>query len=507
MTTGSNAANGIDSFVSDAVATPVESLTQQFTEKLLLLPTHYIVNDHVQMLGHTLEGPRPRLPGVRDHTFVFATFSNWQKMDPSVFSAWMAILARVPSSVLWFLRYAGHDDAEGNLKREADAHGIDGAARLVFSPLAPWVNHTHGKRAADLVLDTTLKNGHTTLLDALFAGVPVLTLEGNRMSNRAGTSALRALDLQHALTVNSLKEYVDVAVFLATHPQVMSKLRAQVEARRLVYPLLDTSKYTRNFVDALQSAWAVTKAANNGFSHAQQRRTFHVFPARQLTQLDPHPLHVQSALNDPHTGDEYAAKVQAALATSAPVLLHIGGSVAKPGWWVVDVNDGTHVDFQLRMANLYAFPDDSVTAIYASHVLEHNHFQLHDEVTRTLHEWWRVLKPGGALFVSVPDLHVLASLFVRADMSPQDQYLVMKVMFGGQIDAYDVHNVGFFEPLLVAFLENAGFCEIERVANFGLFNDTSAMAFHGTPISLNVQARTCDKKDGAQHVHVKLTTV
>uniref|UniRef100_K3WDI4 protein O-GlcNAc transferase n=1 Tax=Globisporangium ultimum (strain ATCC 200006 / CBS 805.95 / DAOM BR144) TaxID=431595 RepID=K3WDI4_GLOUD len=365
MTTGSNAANGIDSFVSDAVATPVESLTQQFTEKLLLLPTHYIVNDHVQMLGHTLEGPRPRLPGVRDHTFVFATFSNWQKMDPSVFSAWMAILARVPSSVLWFLRYAGHDDAEGNLKREADAHGIDGAARLVFSPLAPWVNHTHGKRAADLVLDTTLKNGHTTLLDALFAGVPVLTLEGNRMSNRAGTSALRALDLQHALTVNSLKEYVDVAVFLATHPQVMSKLRAQVEARRL----------------------------------------------------------------------------------------------------------------------------------------------LHDEVTRTLHEWWRVLKPGGALFVSVPDLHVLASLFVRADMSPQDQYLVMKMMFGGQIDAYDVHNVGFFEPLLVAFLENAGFCEIERVANFGLFNDTSAMAFHGTPISLNVQARTCDKKDGAQHVHVKLTTV
>uniref|UniRef100_K3WDH2 protein O-GlcNAc transferase n=1 Tax=Globisporangium ultimum (strain ATCC 200006 / CBS 805.95 / DAOM BR144) TaxID=431595 RepID=K3WDH2_GLOUD len=380
-------------------------------------------------------------------------------------------------------------------------YSLTAASSWWLRNISRHVNHTHGKRDTDLVLDTTLKNGHTTLLDALFAGVPVLTLEGNRMSNRADTSALRTLDLQRALTVNSLKEYVDVAVFLATHPQVMSMLRAQVEECRLVYPLLDTSKYTRNFVDALQSAWAVTKAANNGFSHAQQRRTFHVFPARQLTQLDPHPLHVQSALNDPHTGDEYAAKVQAALATSAPVLLHIGGSVAKPGWWVVDVNDGTHVDFQLRMANLYAFPDDSVTAIYASHVLEHNHFQLHDEVTRTLHEWWCVLKPDGALFVSVPDLHVLASLFVRADMTPQDQYLVMKMVLSGQIDAYDVHNVGFFEPLLVAFLENAGFCEIERVANFGLFNDTSAMAFHGTPISLNVQARTCDKKDGAQHVH------
>ncbi|KAF1332917.1 hypothetical protein FI667_g3324, partial [Globisporangium splendens] len=408
MITGSNAANGIDSFVSDAVATPVESSTRQFTEKLLLLPTHYIVNDHLQMLGHTLEGPRPKLRGDNANRFVFATFSNWQKMDPSVFSAWMAIFARVPSSVLWFLRYSGHEDAEVNLKREADAHGIDGATRLIFSPLAPWVNHTHGKRAADLVLDTTLKSGHTTLLDVLCAGVPVLTLEGNRMSNRAGASALHALGLQHALTVNSLKEYVDVAVFLATHPRVLSKLRTQVEERRVAYPLLDTSKHTRNFVHALKSSWSVTKAANNASMQAQQRRAF-------------------------------------------------------------------HVDLQLRMANLCAFPNDSATAIYSSHVLEHNHFQLHDEVARTLREWWRVLRPGGALFVSAPDLHALAS-----------------------------RTMGFLAPLLVDFLKRAGFCEIERVDNFGLFSDTSTMAFHGTHISLNVQARACDKKDGAQNVHVGL---
>ncbi|KAF1332790.1 Acetylglucosaminyltransferase, partial [Globisporangium splendens] len=373
MITGSNAANGIDPLVSDAVATPVESSTRQFTEKLLLLPTHYIVNDHLQMLGHTLEGPRPKLRGDNVNRFVFATFSNWQKMDPSVFSAWMAIFTRVPSSVLWFLRYSGHEDAEVNLKREADAHGIDGATRLIFSPLAPWVNHTHGKRAADLVLDTTLKSGHTTLLDVLCAGVPVLTLEGNRMSNRAGASALHALGLQHALTVSSLKEYVDVAVFLATHPRVLSKLRTQVEERRVAYPLLDTSKYTRNFVHALKSSCCAWRTS-------------------------------------PRRGRADAARVVARAQT------------------------------RRRALRVRAGP---------------------------------------------------------ARTRIQDQYMVMKMMFGAQLDAYDVHKVGFFAPLLVDFLERAGFCEIERVDNFGLFNDTSAMVFRGTPISLNVQARVCDKNDGA----------
>jgi protein O-GlcNAc transferase len=83
MTTGSDF---IDYFVSDRVSTPADTSASSFSERLLLLPSHYIVNDHMQMLSHTLEGDRPRLEDVApvhksirgDNTFVFATFSNWQ---------------------------------------------------------------------------------------------------------------------------------------------------------------------------------------------------------------------------------------------------------------------------------------------------------------------------------------------------------------------------------------------------------------------------------------------
>ncbi|ETO85721.1 hypothetical protein F444_00654 [Phytophthora nicotianae P1976] len=257
MTTGYPS---IDFVVSDGVATPAETSGGSFSEKLLLLPMHYIVNDHLQMLGHTLEGKRPRLSpyfDLDDNTFVFATFSNWQKMDPSVFSAWMEILARVPSSVMWFQEYFGHEGAITNLRNEAEAHGINDN-RLIFSSLDSWIDHTYRKRIADLILDTPLKNGHTTILDALCAGVPVITLEGDQMHNRASSSALNALDL-HDLTVNSFKEYVEVAVYLATHKHVLQKLRKNVEDNRLHYPLFDTAKYATKFEEAIKVAWQVKK--------------------------------------------------------------------------------------------------------------------------------------------------------------------------------------------------------------------------------------------------------
>lgn len=490
MTTGSAA---IDYFVSDGISTPAESSGSIFTEKLLLLPTHYIVNDHLQMLGHTIEGDKPLLPHVNGDTsvFVFATFSNWQKIDPNVFRAWMDIMARVPSSVLWFLRYSGHEDAEKSLKREANAHGIDGDKRLVFSDLAPWVNHTYPKRAADLVLDTTLKNGHTTMIDALCAGVPVVTMEGNRMSNRAGSSALHSLDL-HDLTVNSFKEYVEVAVFLATHPHVLHRLRTKIERNRLQYPLFDTRKYTRNFANAVKATWTVKKAARVA-TRESEAKAFHIFPAGRLDQIAPRQFPVHSALGDGNKDDEYVLKVHRALDTNQAILLHIGGQVEKPGWWIVDANERSSVDFQIHMDNLYPFPDDSVAAIYASHILEHSHYRLNSEVERTLQEWFRVLRPGGALFVSVPDLLVLSSLFANATTTDNERFFVMMMMYGGQVDSYDVHKVGFFESLLAEYLGNTGFCEIERVDNFGLFPDSSAMVYKDVPISLNVKARACRK--------------
>ena len=157
------------------------------------------------------------------------------------------------------------------------------------------------------------------------------------------------------------------------------------------------------------------------------------------------------------------------------------------GWEVLDANPGPTVDHVADARDLSQFADETFSVVYASHVVEHLDYK--DELVATLREWRRVMTAGGTLYVSVPDLARLASLFVLKDqLDLQERFLVMRMMFGGHVDRYDYHVVGLDEDFLAHFLAEAGFGNLKRVASFGLFNDTSAMLFKGLPISLNVVA-------------------
>ncbi|MEB3331559.1 MAG: hypothetical protein VKI83_03585 [Synechococcaceae cyanobacterium] len=101
----------------------------------------------------------------------------------------------------------------------------------------------------------------------------------------------------------------------------------------------------------------------------------------------------------------------------------------------------------------------------------------------------RVLMPGGEVRISVPDLEILAVLFLQKEVfSVADRLMIMRMMYGGQVDADDQHKVGLNEEFPGRFLRDAGFCVVRRVESFGLFEDTSTMLFHGVPISLNMVA-------------------
>ena len=170
-----------------------------------------------------------------------------------------------------------------------------------------------------------------------------------------------------------------------------------------------------------------------------------------------------------------------------PRNLHIGGRVRAPDWEVIDANPGPCVDHVGDATDLRAFPANTFARVYASHVAEH--FDYKDQLLNALTEWHRVLIPAGALLVSVPDLDILARLFLdQSRLSVEERYTVMRMIFGGHVDRYDYHLVGLNEEFLGGYLQAAGFVRIRRVTVFGLFEDSSTFRMKDVPVSLNMVA-------------------
>ncbi len=166
--------------------------------------------------------------------------------------------------------------------------------------------------------------------------------------------------------------------------------------------------------------------------------------------------------------------------------LHIGGKQAHPEWKIFDIEPRPEVDFVGDAGDLSQFENNSIECIYASHVLEHFHYYLHDALLLTLAEWYRVLKPNGQLLVSVPDLKVLCWLYNEPNLTFDDRMYLMRVIFGGQLDEHDVHYAGLDFDLMTHYLQEVGFREWRQVEKFDLFQDSSLQQFHGRYISLNM---------------------
>lgn len=169
-----------------------------------------------------------------------------------------------------------------------------------------------------------------------------------------------------------------------------------------------------------------------------------------------------------------------------PLRLHLGGVQPKPGWSIVNIAPGPHVDYLGSCTDLSAFPDGGVEEVYASHVLEHlSHNQ---ELMKALKEIARVLRPGGILRLSVPDFERLIQIYLMPELDQENKFKIMRYIFGGQEDDYDYHKVGLSFDLMLLYLEAAGFSAARRVGDFNLFDDTSSFRFAGVPISLNIEA-------------------
>ncbi len=228
-----------------------------FSEKIVTLPHSYQVNDYQQAIATTpVSRSQYDLP---ESGFVFCCFNNNYKIEPLIFDVWMRILASVPGSVLWLL--CRLPVAEENLRREATNRGISGE-RLIFAQHHSKAEHLARHQLADLFLDTLYYNAHTTASDALWAGLPVLTCQGETFASRVAASLLSAIGLPELITTN-LQEYEQLATSIAHSPTQLQQLKQKLAAHRLTYPLFDTPRFTRNLEFAYRKMWEIYAAGKS----------------------------------------------------------------------------------------------------------------------------------------------------------------------------------------------------------------------------------------------------
>ncbi|ALJ36733.1 tetratricopeptide repeat protein [Azospirillum brasilense] len=245
---GTMGSDVMDYVIGDRFVTPPDH-QPHYRERLVIMPDSYQVNDRRRPLDAPV--PDRAACGLPPDGFVFCAFNAPFKITPSLFGLWMRVLARVPGSVLW-LQQPGRDGAD-NLRREAARRGVD-PDRLVFALHRPQAEHLARYRLADLFLDSFPYTGHTTVSDALWMGLPVVTRIGDTFAARVAAGLLNAAGLPETVTT-SFDGYEALAVRLAGEPATLAAYRRRLAAARATAPLFDTPRFTRHLERAYRTMW------------------------------------------------------------------------------------------------------------------------------------------------------------------------------------------------------------------------------------------------------------
>lgn len=220
-----------------------------YSEKVVRLPC-YQPNDRHCVIS-------PRRPtraeaGLPENATVFCSFNGLQKLTRFTFARWMSILKQVPDSVMWSM--SGSDATQDRLRKVAQDAGV-APERLIFAPKMANPDHLARYVLADLFLDTSPYGAHTTASDALWMGVPILTVPGRCFAARVCASLLHAAGLDE-LVCRTPQEYVERAVALGRDRAKLAEYRRFLLENRNRSVLFDTDKLVRGLEALYQEMWA-----------------------------------------------------------------------------------------------------------------------------------------------------------------------------------------------------------------------------------------------------------
>jgi predicted O-linked N-acetylglucosamine transferase (SPINDLY family) len=245
-TTGLSA---MDYRLTDAHADPAGDADTRHSEKLVRLPDTFLC----------WRAPDESPPaGVREvplHGITFASFNALPKVSPATIALWAAILGRRPDSRL-MIKAIGLNDAgtrQGLLEKFA-RHGIADNRLLLVDRLASLQSHLAYYQQVDVGLDTSPYGGTTTTCEALWMGVPVVTLAGKVHAGRVGVSILNTVGLADLVAARG-EEYVAKALSLAADAARRQELRAGLRERLRTSALMDAARFAREVERAYRQMW------------------------------------------------------------------------------------------------------------------------------------------------------------------------------------------------------------------------------------------------------------
>lgn len=246
-----------DYILGDPVVTP--SCDQEFfAERIAHMPHSYMPADTTRQVENLFTRESQGLP---EAAFVLCSLNNAYKFNPPLFDLWCTLLRDMPDAILWLPR---HDDVvAGNLRKELVRRGISGDRLVLADRVESSAAHLSRLQLADVALDTAPFNSHSTGVDVLWAGVPLVAKRGNTFAGRVGASLLTAVGLPE-LIAETDADYGRLVLDLYRDRARLAKLRERLRQARQTAPLFDMEKFADDienlFFDMARRAIAADEA-------------------------------------------------------------------------------------------------------------------------------------------------------------------------------------------------------------------------------------------------------
>ncbi len=234
--------------LADAVSVPPQH-HDHFTETIWYLP-----ETRLCFSPPRVDVPVAPLPALANGYITFANFQNLAKLGADVLALWSQVLSRCPAARL---RVQNEQLADATVRQQFGQRlqqaGV-AAERVTLHGAMPRDQYLAAHAEVDLVLDSFPFPGGTTTCEALWMGVPTLTLAGDRLISRQGASLLTAAGLPGWIAHTPV-QFVDKAVAFASDIPALATLRARLRAQVLDSPLFDAARFARHFETALWAMW------------------------------------------------------------------------------------------------------------------------------------------------------------------------------------------------------------------------------------------------------------